>query len=139
MNEQQRTMLRKSGKQLFMDEIDQLTTNEAGHTDVAEIGILGQSELSSTCELLGGRTLRHEILDVTCRRVKGVPRQLRDYLRDSLLVPSFLCVVVSVAMERQGRQRPKQTRTCATGDAIAGHRRSLRVGVASRLSGVGAV
>ena len=41
MNEQQRMMLRKSGKQLFMDEIDQLTTSEAGHTDLAEIGNVG--------------------------------------------------------------------------------------------------
>ena len=41
-----------------MDEIDQLTTNEAGHTDLAEIGSMGQSELLSTCELLGGRTLQ---------------------------------------------------------------------------------
>ena len=30
MNEQQRTMLRKSGKEHCMDEIDQLTTSEAG-------------------------------------------------------------------------------------------------------------
>ena len=28
MDDQQRAMLRKSGKQLFMDEIDQVTTNE---------------------------------------------------------------------------------------------------------------
>ena len=41
-----------------MDEVDQLTTSEAGHTDLAEIGNVGQSELLSTCELLGGRTLR---------------------------------------------------------------------------------
>ena len=38
MNEQQRAMLRKSGKQLFMDEIDQLTTSDDGHTDLAEVG-----------------------------------------------------------------------------------------------------
>ena len=37
MNEQQRAMLLKSGKQLFMDEYDQLTTGEAGRTDLAEI------------------------------------------------------------------------------------------------------
>ena len=55
---EQRTMLRKSGKQLFMDEIDQLTTSGPGHTDLAEIGNVGHSELLSTCELLGGRTLR---------------------------------------------------------------------------------
>ena len=55
---EQRTMLRKSGKQLFMDEIDQLTTSGPGHTDLAEIGNVGQSELLSTCELLGGGTLR---------------------------------------------------------------------------------
>ena len=65
-NEQQRTMLRKSGKQLFMDETDQLTTNESGHTDLVEIGNVGQSELLSTCELLGGKTLSHETQDVTC-------------------------------------------------------------------------
>ena len=58
IDDQQRAMLRKSAKQLFMDEIDQLTTNEAGHTDLAEIGSMGQSELLSTCELLGGRTLQ---------------------------------------------------------------------------------
>ena len=58
MNEQQRAMLRKSGQQLFMNEVDQLTTNEAGHTDLAKIGNVGHSELLSTCELLGGRTLR---------------------------------------------------------------------------------
>ena len=58
MNEQQRTMLRKGGKQLCMGEIDQLTTNEDGHTDLAEIGNVGQSEPLSTCELLRGRTLR---------------------------------------------------------------------------------
>ena len=51
-------MLRKSGEQLFMDEIDRLTTNEARHTDLAEIGNVGQSEVLSTCELLGGRTLQ---------------------------------------------------------------------------------
>ena len=38
MNEQQRAMLRKSGTQLFMDEIDQLTS-EAGHIDLAEIRV----------------------------------------------------------------------------------------------------
>ena len=38
--------------------IDQLTTCDAGHTDLAEIGNVGQSELLFTCELLGGRTLR---------------------------------------------------------------------------------
>ena len=48
----------KTGKQLFMDEYDQLTTGAAGHTDLAEIGNVGQSELLSTSELLGGRTLR---------------------------------------------------------------------------------
>ena len=53
MNEQQRAMLRKNGKQLF--KIDQLTTSEAGHADLAEIGNVGQSEILSTCELLGGR------------------------------------------------------------------------------------
>ena len=58
MNEQQRTTLRKSGKQLFVDESDQLTTSEAGHTDLAEIGNVGEGELLSACELLGGRTLR---------------------------------------------------------------------------------
>ena len=42
-----------------MDEIHLLTTSEAGHTDLAEIGNLGQSELLSTCELLGGQTLRN--------------------------------------------------------------------------------
>ena len=46
-------MLRKNGKQLF--KIDQLTTSEAGHADLAEIGTVGQSEILSTCELLGGR------------------------------------------------------------------------------------
>ena len=60
-------MLRKSGKQLFMDEIDQLTTNEARHTDLAEIANEGQNELLPTCELLGGRTLRcSRDTDVTC-------------------------------------------------------------------------
>ena len=49
-------MRRKSGRQLSMDEVDQLTTSEAGHTDLAEIGNMGQSELLSTCKLLG--TLR---------------------------------------------------------------------------------
>ena len=38
MNAQHRTMLRKSGKQLFMNEVDQLRTHEAGHIDLAEIG-----------------------------------------------------------------------------------------------------
>ena len=52
MNEQQRTILRKSGKQLVMDEIDWLTTSEAGHTELTEIGNVGQSELVSTRELL---------------------------------------------------------------------------------------
>ena len=41
-----------------MDKIDQLTTSDAGHADLPEIGNVGQSELLSTCELLGGRTLR---------------------------------------------------------------------------------
>ena len=41
-----------------MDEIDQLTTGEARHTDLAEIGNVGQSELLSTCELHRGRPLR---------------------------------------------------------------------------------
>ena len=70
-------------------------------------------------------------------------------LPDSLLVPSFLCVVVSVAMERELTSATKQTRKLYRGtkigssrteisDAIAGHKRSLRVGVAARLSGVGA-
>ena len=36
MNEEQRTMLRKSGKQLFMDEVDQLRTSEAEHADLAD-------------------------------------------------------------------------------------------------------
>ena len=58
MNEQQRTMLRRSGKQLFMDEMDQLTTREAGHAGLAESGNVGHSKPLSTCELLGGRTLR---------------------------------------------------------------------------------
>ena len=40
-----------------MDEIAQLTS-EAGHPDLAEIGNVGHSELLSTCELIGGRTLR---------------------------------------------------------------------------------
>ena len=58
MNEQQRTMLRKSGKQFFMDETDQLTTSEAGHTDLAEIGNVSCLE-AEQCE-------SQEILDVTC-------------------------------------------------------------------------
>ena len=58
MNEQQRAILRKSGKQLFMDKYGQLTTGEAGRTDLAEIGKVRQSVLLSTCELLGGRTLQ---------------------------------------------------------------------------------
>ena len=59
--------MRKSGKQLFMDEINQLTTSEAGHIDLAEIGNVGQSELLSTCELLGDAHCEsHEILDVSC-------------------------------------------------------------------------
>ena len=58
MSVQQRATLLKSGKQLSIDEIDQLTTGEAGHTDLAEIGNVGQIELLSTSELLGGRTLR---------------------------------------------------------------------------------
>ena len=58
MNEQQRTMLRKSGKQFFIDETDQLTTSEAGHTDLAEIGNVSCLE-AELCE-------SQEILDVTC-------------------------------------------------------------------------
>ena len=46
-----------------MDEVDQLTTIEAGHADLAEIGNAGQSELLSMeaehCE-------SHEMQDVTC-------------------------------------------------------------------------
>ena len=41
-------MLRKSGQLLFNDEVDQLTTSEAGHADLAEIGNVGQSEHLST-------------------------------------------------------------------------------------------
>ena len=50
-----------------MDEIAQLTS-EAGHSDLAEIGNVGHSELLSACELLGGRTLRisRGVLYVTC-------------------------------------------------------------------------
>ena len=46
MSEQQRAMLRKSGKQLSVDEIDQLTTCQArhAHTDLPEIGNVGQSK-----------------------------------------------------------------------------------------------
>ena len=43
MNEQQRSMMGKIGKQLFMDETDQLTPNEAGHTDLAGIGNVGRA------------------------------------------------------------------------------------------------
>ena len=45
MNEQERSMLRKSEKQLFIDEIDQLTTSEDGRVDLAEIGHWGRTEL----------------------------------------------------------------------------------------------
>ena len=55
LNEQQRATLWKNGKQLFVDEVDQLTTNEAGHTDLAGICNVGQSELLSTCKLAGRR------------------------------------------------------------------------------------
>ena len=41
MTEQQRAMLWKSGQPLFMDEVDQLTTREAGYTDLAEVGNVG--------------------------------------------------------------------------------------------------
>ena len=121
VNEQQRAMLRKSGKQLFVDETDQLTTNEARHTDLAETGNVGQSELLSTSELLGGRTQRIS-RDTGCdlltreesSRAAGL---LTDNLPDSLLVPSFLCAVVSVAMERT---KVGSSRT-EISDAIAGH------------------
>ena len=58
-NEWERALLRKSAKQLFMGEIEELTTQQAGHIDLEEIGSAGQSELLSFCELLGGRTLGH--------------------------------------------------------------------------------
>ena len=86
-----------------MDEIDQLTTNEAGHTDLAEIGSMGQSEVLSTCELLGGRTLqisRDAGCDLLTREGRSRAVAQRP-LSDSLLVQNFLCVVVSVQMERQ--------------------------------------
>ena len=74
LNEQQRAMLRKSEHQLFM-EIDQLTTNEAGHTDLAEIGNVDQSEPLSACELLGG----HSGCDLLTREgSSGTAGLLRD-------------------------------------------------------------
>ena len=78
MNEQQRSVLRKSGKQLFMGEIDQLTTGVARHADLAETGNVGLS----TCELLGGRTLRIS-RDTGCHLLtregsSGAARLLRD-------------------------------------------------------------
>ena len=82
MNEQQRVMLVKSGEQLFMDEIDQLTTGAAGHADLAEIGNAGKSDLLFTCELLGGRTLRtsrHTGCDLLTREgSSGAAGLLRD-------------------------------------------------------------
>ena len=44
----QRAVLRKSGKQLSMDEYEQLTTSEVERTDLAEIGNTGQNALLST-------------------------------------------------------------------------------------------
>ena len=79
MDERQRAVLRKSGKQLFIDEIDELTTGAVGHRHLAEIGNVGRSELFSTCELLGWdeHCGSHGIQDATCSRVKGVLGQLR--------------------------------------------------------------
>ena len=37
LNDGQTALLRKSAKQLFTDGVDQLTTNQAGHVDVAEL------------------------------------------------------------------------------------------------------
>ena len=66
---------------------------------------MGQSELLSTCELLGGRTLRisrETGCDLLTREgSSGAAGLLRDKCLTVLLVPSFLCAMVSVAMERQ--------------------------------------
>ena len=66
MNEQQRTMLRKSGKQLFMDKIDQLTTSEARQTDLAKIGRDTASSCARVSCLEAEHCEPHDILDVTC-------------------------------------------------------------------------
>ena len=51
MNEQQRSVLRRSHRELFMDEICQLTTGAAGHVDLAEIGNMGLSEIFFACDV----------------------------------------------------------------------------------------
>ena len=58
--------LRKSGKQLFMDEIDQLTMAKV-HQILAETGATGGSEALSTREALGGQTLRGTDRDLLTR------------------------------------------------------------------------
>ena len=143
-------MLRKSGKQLFMDEFDQLTTSEAGHTDLAEIRNFGQSALLSTFELLGGRTLqisRDTGCDLLTR--EGSCRAA-GLLRDNC--PTVCWFRVSCALwcpwgwrdsdvsdkTNQKLHRERRLSRAKISDAVAEHRRSLRVRVASRLSGVGA-
>ena len=41
-----------------MDGVDKLATNQAGDVDLVEVRSVGQSELLSACEVLGGRALR---------------------------------------------------------------------------------
>ena len=93
MNEQQRAMLQKSGKQLLMD-----------IRIWPRLATWDKSELLSTCGLLGGRILRisrHTGCDLLTRGECQGSESAHRRVPDSLLVPSFVCSVVSVAIERQ--------------------------------------
>ena len=143
-------MLRKSGKQLFMDEFDQLTTSEAGHTDLAEIVNVGTKRAfvhsSAAWRTNTANCTRTGCDLLTC---EGSSRAA-DLLRDNcptvcwFRVSCALCCPwrwreceVSDKPEVVQRTKVVSSRT-EIGDAIVGHRRPLRVGLASRLSGVGA-
>ena len=120
-----------------MDEIDQLTTNEVGRADLAEIGNVGQSELLSTCELLGGRTLRISRAP-GCDLLTREREFLGSWSAQRQLAGPWRCRDSDVGDKThqklyQGRRLFRAALKPATHLLDTG--RSLRVGVASRLSG----
>ena len=118
MNEQQRTMLRKSGKQLFVEEVDQLTTKRSWtYRSGWRSETWAKASFVSTCELLGGGSLRSsQYTGCDLLTHEGSSRDSWSAQRQlpvGFLVPSFLYVVVAVAMGETVTSATKQTRSCA--------------------------
>ena len=120
LNERQRALLQKSAKQLFMDGIDRLTTKQAGHVNLADIGCVGQSELLSTCEVLGGQGCsgQRRVTQYACRvsrpETSGALRSRKSPYQSTsfLIVRPLRFLLLSAAY--QPTARVEERRLCTT-------------------------